>query len=186
MELVHKAKQNLTPQLLEAFLSALLALSPGACSPWLPERLRSALFALTASVRWSGVQLGGWVHACSEESVELRGWVTLPGLNVHGFNRAGTPQSAKVNLSSSSREGGSREAGVLVNAEQAAHRDQPREPGCVTCAHSPGINTPTSGFQGDKDQLTETVTVVSSKLAGTGSMTPLPQGHAEITSIKRG
>lgn len=89
MELVHKAKQNLTPQLLEAFLSALLALSPGACSPWLPERLRSALFALTASVRWSGVQLGGWVHACSEVSVELRGWVTLPGLNVHGFNRAG-------------------------------------------------------------------------------------------------
>lgn len=96
MELVHKAKQNLTPQLLEAFLSALLALSPGACSPWLPERRRSALFALKASVRWSGVQLGGWVHACSEVSVELMGWVTLPGLNVHGFNRAGITRVCKA------------------------------------------------------------------------------------------
>lgn len=33
--------------------------------------------------------LGGLVHACSKVRSDFRGWVRLPGLNVHGFNRTG-------------------------------------------------------------------------------------------------
>lgn len=50
------------------------------------------------------MQLGGWVHECSEVSVALGGWASLPGVNVHGFNRTGTSiQSGKFCFSSSSR-----------------------------------------------------------------------------------
>lgn len=50
------------------------------------------------------MQLGGWVHACSEVSVGLGGWATLPGVNVHGFNRMGTRiRSGKSCFSSSAR-----------------------------------------------------------------------------------
>lgn len=53
-------------------------------------------------------------------------------------------------------------------------------------AHLPGVDIPTSGFQCDKDQLTETLTLISCKLAGKGSITPLSLGRAEITLIKWG
>lgn len=44
------------------------------------------------------------------------------------------------------------------------------------CGRFPGVNIPTSGFQYDKDQLTETLIAVSWKLVATGSITPLPHG----------
>lgn len=52
------------PHALPLCCSSVVAVSPSTCSPWLAERLRFDLCILSASVKSSGVLLGGAVGPC--------------------------------------------------------------------------------------------------------------------------